>query len=62
LGHVLEHIAEAEGTEAASKFKTELLESVKHGRIHKALFEDTATYDFVVAMIEGLPVANPSTI
>jgi hypothetical protein len=58
LAHALEHIADAEGSEAASKFKAELLGSVKHGRIDMALLEDTATYDFVVAMIDGLPVAE----
>lgn len=58
LAHALEHIAEAEGSEAAAKFKTELLDSVKHGHIDMALLEDTATYDFVVRLIEGLPVAE----
>jgi hypothetical protein len=61
LGHALEHISKSEGPEAAAKFKAELLEAVKHGRIDMTLLEDTATYDFVVRMIEGLPVAESSS-
>lgn len=54
LGHAVRHIDKVEGTEAAAKFKTGLLAALQDGSIDMAIFEDTKTYDFVIAMIEEL--------
>jgi hypothetical protein len=55
LRHAFDHIARFEGPQAASKFKTDLLEALRNGSINMALLEDTATYEFVVGMVEDLP-------
>lgn len=56
LGRAIDHIEKAEGPEAASQFKSHLLEALKSGSLNMALLEDAATYDFVVKKIENLPI------
>ena len=58
LQHAIEHIAKVEGPQAASRFKSNLLGALKHGSIDMALLEDAAIFDFVVAMVEDIPVAG----
>jgi len=54
LGRCMSHIARTESPQEADKFKQDLAAALKSGEIDMAIFDDAATYDFVVAMIEGL--------
>jgi len=54
LGRCMSHIARAESPQESDKFKQSLIAALKNGEIGMAIFDDAATYDFVVTMIEGL--------
>jgi len=56
LQYAVRHIANAESLEKAAAFKQELLEGLRNGSIDMALLEDTAIFDFVVGMVEQIPV------
>jgi len=58
LARAVDHIAQLNGPEAASRFKGDLLEEIKNGSIDMALLEDAATYDFLVEKIETIPVGS----
>ena len=58
LGHAVTHIETRESPQAARKFKAGLMDALTDGNIDMAIFEDRKTYDFVVAMIDGLPASE----
>lgn len=59
LEHAVRHIEATESPEDAARFKIDLLERVRDGRIDMALLEDAALYDFVVPKLEKLLLGEP---
>lgn len=59
LEHAVRHIETTESAEEAARFKIDLIERVRDGRIDMALLEDAALYDFVVPKLEQLLLGEP---
>jgi hypothetical protein len=57
LGRSVSHIVQSEPLQESDKFKQDLIASLKSGEISTGIFDDAATYDFVVSMVEGLTSA-----
>lgn len=53
------HIANAEGAASAAAFKEEFLTTLKSGGVSMSLLDDAATFDFVVAMFDGVGTIEP---
>lgn len=59
LESAVRHIETTQSAEDVARFKADLLERVKDGRIDMALLEDAALYDFVVPKLEQLLFEEP---
>lgn len=57
VGYSLRHISSIEGSEAAAKFKAEMLNALTNGDIDMALLEERKTFNLIVSKIESLTIA-----
>jgi hypothetical protein len=54
LARCISHIPNAETAQEAEEFKQNLVSSLKSGEIDMAILDDSASYELVVSMVEGL--------
>jgi len=54
LADAFDHIERVEGGASARAFQDELVTKLKGGGVSMSLLDDAATFDFVVAMVDGL--------
>ena len=59
IEYAFRHVAEHEGTEAASGLKENLLKALKRGDINMALLGNAKTFDLLVPKIEQLAWDDP---
>ena len=56
LSFLLDHIKKTNGKDAALEARSALIENVKNGNIDMAIFEDRKIFDFVISIVDTLPM------
>jgi hypothetical protein len=56
MAFLLERLEQAGGREAAIAAREALIENLSHGDIDMAIMEDRKTFDFVLSVVQSLPI------